>query len=191
MSTRSPDLRAVIARFAAAGALALALLAPAAASAGKSHLLQKPESHVVLTSTSATGVDQCGSGWVDRVFAEVGPDGTVAAQEYVVPQGHVLVVTDVDWRTHEGSNSFVSGQLHLFSITLGPFPNPEVFEVATPVDATLAAAGVAAGSASLTTGFRVHPGVPICPLAASITSGSGASNLVASVILRGYLLKSK
>jgi len=40
----------------------------------------------------------------------------------------------------------------------------------------VAAAGVAAGSASLATGFRVPAGVPICPLAASLTSSSGATS---------------
>lgn len=171
--------------------LALALLAaPRAAHAGKSHLLQKPERHVVLTNISLPGVDQCGGIWVNQGLGEIRPDGTVASQEFVVPPGQVLVVTDVDWRTHELPASFVQGRMHAFAICLGP-NNTTVFQTGTLIDADLATAGVWLGSASLTAGFQVGPGVAICPRSFSNTSSAFITNSVLEVILRGYLVKAK
>jgi hypothetical protein len=173
-------------------ALASALLAlPAASQAGKTHLLQSPESLVVLTSISASGVDQCSSNWTNRVLARVQPDGSAGSEEFVVPAGFTLIVTDIDWTTMESPNNFSQGMVQYFSISLGGGTNPVVFRAPTIIDADIAAAGITAGSVSLTTGFRVPPGVPICPTAGSHTSSLGATNTVTSLTLRGYLMKSK
>jgi hypothetical protein len=173
-------------------ALASALLAlPGVSRAGKTHLLQKPESLVVLTSISASGVDQCNSYWTDKVLARVQPDGSAGTEEFVVPAGSTLVVTDIDWVTGESPNNFSQGTVQYFAISLGGGFHPAVFRTATLIDASVAAAGVTAGSISLTTGFEVPPGVPICPTATSNTSSLVAANSVTSLILRGYLVKSK
>ena len=146
---------------------------------------------MVLTSIVSAGADECGSNWVDHVLAEIGPDGTAASAAFVVPAGYVLVVTDLDWRTWGSPSGFLQGRVHVFSISLGPFPNPPVFRTGILIDADLASAGIWTGSASLTTGFLVHPGVPICPHAVSEASGFGSANSVLALTVRGYLVKSK
>jgi hypothetical protein len=174
-------------------ALVVALVAvPGASRAGKSHLLQKPESFVLLTTIGAAGVDQCDGNWANKVFAEVRPDGTVSSTEFVVPADSVLVVTDVDWIVAETPANYVVGQVATFWLTLGSGGvGTPVFQTASPIDASIEGAGIFAGSASLTTGFRVGPGVPICPKGLALTGNGGSSNTVSSVTLRGYLIKSK
>lgn len=190
MTLGSPPARFSALRVAAA--IALALLAwPAAAHAGKSHLLQNVESHVVLTSVVAAGVDACSSYWVDRVFARIGPDGQAAAEAFAVPAGHALVVTDVEWTVYESPNNYTAGTLLQFAISLGGGIHPAVFEDSLPIGADLASAGVAAGRASSTTGFVVRPGATICPYASALTSFGGSSHTPTSVTLRGYLIRSK
>ena len=101
-------------------------------------------------------------------------------------------MTDIDWRTSEQPNSLTQGYVQIFSIFLGGGSHPAVFRFGTPIDANLAAAGIVTGSVSLTTGFEVHPGVPICPAATSNNSSSTFRNTVsASDPSRGYLVKSK
>ena len=146
---------------------------------------------MVLTSIAAPGVDRCTNSFEGQVLAEIQPDGAAASTEFVVPAGHVLVVTEIDWETIEDPTDLPQGRVQIFTITLGPSANPPVFRTGTLIDADLAAAGITAGSASLTTGFRVYPGVPICPRASSEDSDGSAVNFVTSLTVRGYLVKSK
>lgn len=167
-------------------ALALALPAWPGASHAKTH-----PGRVALVTVSAPGVDECGSFWTNRVLAQVAPDGSVANQEYVVPPGYELVVTDLDWTTTESPSNFSQGTVQYFDVVLGAPPHPAVFQAATTIDADLAAAGTTRGNAALTTGFRVGPGVVICPSASTNTSYNSGANTVTSLAVRGYLVKAK
>lgn len=166
--------------------LTLAALAPAA-HAAKSHLLQKAERHVVLKDISSPGSVDCVR-FPDQVLAEVAPDGTVATEEFVVPENHVLVVTEADWRVRDTPAGFVATRTLAFQIQVGGTP---VFETGRITGGDLATSGVWVDSASLTTGFRVGPGARICPSASSVASGVVGLHEISSLILRGYLIRSK
>jgi hypothetical protein len=108
-----------------------------------------------------------------------------------VPEGQVLVVLDVDWRTVASPTTFLQGRVHVFGIRLGGAPHPDVFRSGVLIDANLSAASFWQGSAALAAGFEVHPGVEICPHASAEASLSSAVNTVTGLTLRGYLVKAK
>src|SRR5262245_61253527 len=77
-------------------------LAGEPAAAQVSHLGQDISDHVVLRDSTLAGraTDMCLSATVsfkDRAFFRVFPDGTQAADPFMVPAGRLLVITDVEW----------------------------------------------------------------------------------------------
>jgi hypothetical protein len=170
------------------GCLAM-LAAVQPAKAAQSHLMQAPERHVVLRDVyrdPRAPVGPCGSSW-DRDFAEVSPMGTLADTPFSIPDGFVLVVTDIDWRVDEGDlTAFVPGRVLQFTIHLGS-PLAPVFTDGRLIDGH--DGGVIVESKSLTTGFRVAPGTPICASAHGVDEFGGARHDVTTVILRGYVIQ--
>lgn len=166
-----------------------ALVAVQPAGAAQSHLMQQPERHVVLRSVNVDQRDPAPpcSYW-DKEFAEVTPTGVLSEAPFNIPDGHVLVVTDLDWRIDEGeSTKFDPTHVLEFAIYLGD-PLARVFSsgrrIGDHVDI-----GMMLGNASLTTGFRVAPGTPICASGTAVDEFGGVNHEVTDVTLRGYLIQ--
>ena len=185
-------------KFSTVGTLAIGTFAMVAAGqpakAAQSHLMQSPERHVVLQSVvfeDRSDVNPCGDDW-DMELAEILPTGVAAETPFTVPQGFVLVVTDIDWNVKElSSTSFIASDVLRFSISLGKNGmnrNNPVFSDGQLIG-DHAEGGVMLGGRSLTTGFRVAAGTPICPFAVGMDK-EGATRLdVFRLILRGYLIQ--
>lgn len=171
------------------------LAAPVGALAGKSHMLQKVERHVVLTGDdSAVGSPCLTTSWSDKIFVEVNNQGIKSSEEFLVPEGQNLVVTDVAWEIEEGSNTFVVGRQLKFSIYIDTFNLGTAVSFRGPstmIDNNLAAAEQWVDAYSLTTGFRVGEGLRLCPTASSSGGGVSAAHPVKNITIQGYLIKSK
>lgn len=178
--------RTILAALAVAATLAAG---PGTAIAGRSHLGQSPDKHVVLIYSYLSAFSSCYE--ANKGFVEQSPDGTLGTVPYDVPEGYVLVVTDLSWRV---TGTMSVGRDAALTVDLGTINHP-VFSTGTVVDANRAAAGVWTGSAQMTSGFRVAPGTKMCPYAdASYTAGgsAGGNSLnVYTLTAQGYLIKSK
>jgi hypothetical protein len=107
------------------------------------------------------------TGRLFRVF----PDGSVGADPFTVPDGSVLVVTDVDWSTQNGTPATAS---HI-ELTIGPAQSPvPVFDST----ALIASDGRAGKNEHMTSGIVLAEP----PLAVLFSSGS-----LRALVLRGYL----
>ncbi|HYC56962.1 MAG TPA: hypothetical protein VEL28_18660 [Candidatus Binatia bacterium] len=155
------------------------------AHAGKSHLLQKAERHVVLHYTAAAGATECPDAGYG--FVEVPADGSNNPAAFVVPDGYALVVTDVDWSVR---GDLLANHSVYFQLYLRPSFN-RVFHTGAQIDSNMAATDLWRGTHSMTSGFRMLPGATLCPSSYRETLSSSAVLDISQVILRGYLIKSK
>ncbi len=62
--------------------------------------------HVVLEAESNTATS-CA---FDRRYVRIAPDGTPSADEFVVPTGFTLLLTDIAWTAREAPLSFIVGR---------------------------------------------------------------------------------
>lgn len=155
----------------------------------RSHLNQDPRSHVVLTR-EANVPGGCGLQQSD--FFRIHPDGTKDEEPFRVPEGRLLVVTDVDWWLadfqetiphHENSSTyFTLGLQHAYGE--GHFSEYVVFRDEKRDDFQ----GRLGDSVAMTTGFVVAPDTPICPNA-QVNPTPDTDLLRLQVILRGYLIE--
>lgn len=146
------------------------------------HLGQPPHHHVLLESI---GVASTGDPSKDLDFFRILPDGTITPggpAGFRVPNGDVLIITDVDWQ-YAGS----PGSSQTFRIFIKPLkegdlgPGRRVFESTI----TLSGEGRGGASESMTTGFLVSPNVR---LAVDTSPGGGK---IQHALLRGYLVPAK
>lgn len=179
--------------------VAVSLLIPAAAlaqpMAGASHLFQDPRDHVVLRSgyrEFRVGEPSCPSSQYPHWgLFRVLPDGQSESQPFGVPEGRLLVVTDVEWqvgpRFDLPDTPFQAGASVTASLAIGsPGELEIVWRSATiTVDALGSRVG---GSAQLTTGFAVAPDTLICPEAFELVGELSYPVRVYLVYLRGYLV---
>ena len=110
------------------------------------------------------------------VFRKELPDGTFSSNEYAVPVGQVLIVTDVEWsvfRSPAYSDTGVTLRLYISGHASIPIYTSHLF-----VDSN----NQGASSESMETGFTVAHGAKIQ------ISGLGGHFYIDSVILHGYLV---
>jgi hypothetical protein len=154
-----------------------------------SHMNQDPRDHVVLSRESdVTG----GCGLQQSDFFRIYPDGTKDTLPFRVDEGHLLVVTDVDWwladfqepqpKPDNNSTYFTLALRHAYGG--GSFSEYRVFRDEKRDDFQ----GRLGNSVGMTTGFVVGPDTPICP-DAQVSPTSDTDILRLEVILRGYLIK--
>lgn len=155
----------------------------------RSHLDQDPRQHVVLTREGGvTG----GCGLQESDFFRIHPDGTKDEETFRVPEGHLLVVTDVDWwiadfqgpipRPENSSTYFTLALRHDYGG--GRFSEYRVFRDEKREDFQ----GRLGDSMAMTTGFVVAPDTLICP-DAQVNPTRDTDVLRLRVILRGYLIE--
>lgn len=156
--------------------------------ANKTHLGQKIEDHIMLTSDFVDpGEAPCGGlSFKDRAFFQVFPNGTRSESPFQLASGR-LVITDVEWSVIGTAlgESLLPNQTLRLSISLGD--GPPVFQSELTVDAD-SAEGRPGKSEYATTGFVVAPGVAICPDANELTHSGFLVVRIEHIKLRGYVI---
>ncbi len=153
------------------------------------HMGVPPSEHVVLEVVGGA-VEGCGVAKWD--FIRTLPDGTRASSFFRIPQGKMLVITDVDWQYHYEEQAYKMMILRLMIYNLaevtdhpGPHPHPNmrrVFE-STVILNQFGEGGI---SESMTSGFVVSSKARICP---DLFPGpQGPPFGLQHLILRGYLI---
>ena len=127
----------------------------------------------------------------DKAFFRIFPDGTSRRPPFRVPDGHFLVVTDVEWRAKKYSDDFTKERSLALYIQLNS--SGFIVFISSPVvidDSNKAA--LIGTSEQLTSGFLVGPDVTICPMI--LNSDRHPGNMPVEVdrlILRGYITRGK
>lgn len=144
------------------------------------HMGQPASHHVLL---EAVGVASTGDPSRDLDFFRVLPDGTTTPsgpEGFRVPNGDVLVITDIDWQ-YAGS----PGSSQTFRVFIKPLKDGDhgrrVFESTITLDRE----GHGGASEAMTTGFVVSSNVR---LAVDTAPGGGK---IQHALLRGYLMPAK
>jgi len=116
----------------------------------------------------------------------------LATSPFEVPEGHSLVITDVEWAAYGGplgTLPLAAGNTLRMWITLEvPGSAVQVFSSRGVTLDTFSATGRPGTSEQLTTGFVVDPRVTICPRASQLSPSSAASEYIDYIILRGYII---
>jgi hypothetical protein len=126
-----------------------------------------------------------------RVYA----DGTTDSKPFTVPNGHYLVVTDVEWAAQGGVNGMTGPLAANRSLVLeidlrkpgfsgsgnSVYTSPGIWVYPALVE------GVLGDTDHLASGFVVGPGVSICPQAYETKQLSGKAAKLFRIQLHGYL----
>jgi hypothetical protein len=151
-----------------------------------SHTGQSPRQHVVLTREPAI---PHGCGLQESEFFRIFPDGTKAPAPFRVPDGQLLVITDVDWWLADFKSPPSPGYSLYFELALEHQVLPLITTYRVFRDAATTDPQNRLGrSVAMTTGFVVAPGTRICPFA-QVPEIQDTDLLRLQVILRGYLIK--
>jgi hypothetical protein len=157
-----------------AGAADAARRAPRA-----THVGVAPSDFVVLSLSDPKGTPK---------FVRSNSDGTVETEEFVVPEGSVLVVTDVDYSV-EVSGSFVGAVLRVYVENTSSSAR-SLAAVITPPDG--GSGGLHAATASFQSGFVVESGARVVAdmvegRVVSQTDLKSFSTQDSLIVVRGYL----
>lgn len=144
--------------------------------------------HVTLTQ-SGTGVCDANSG--GRAFRELFPDRTVATNEFVVPAGHTLLVTDVRWDAIKSPfGPFVQGEAVDYNLyTVEPDGSnqtaPDPFFRSAPVNAGAGGPTRVGGRDALRAGTRVGENHALCSYSRINAQISGTPD---RIVIHGILV---
>ena len=150
------------------------------------HMKQYASGHVTLASVRGmTG--GCGPGL--REFRRVLPDGKGESGGWRVPEGKVLVVTDVDWQYAHPDHETAAGTIQVLRLFLENLAEPPLSKRVFESTITLNRQGQGGISEAMTSGFVVSSEARICH---NVFPGpQGPPFGISHVILRGYLVQDK
>jgi hypothetical protein len=151
------------------------------------HMGQPVSEHVILEVVG--GMNE-GCGPAKNDFLRVLPDGNIESGAgrfgYRVPDGKILIITDVDWQYVHPDRELAAGKIEVLRLFIENLTEPmkkrRVFESAI----TLSSLGEGGISESMTSGFMVSSAARICP---DVFPGpQGPPFGLQHLILRGYLI---
>ncbi|MGD2064168.1 MAG: hypothetical protein PVF51_11370 [Nitrospirota bacterium] len=150
------------------------------------HMGQHLQDHVTLVDRFEEDAHCGGTGsFRNRILVRMSPDGTTSTDEFEVPAGRNLVITDVTWRTSGlttlGDPLSVGESLAL-QLSVG---NASVISTADTIDT---AGGRPGASVHLVSGVAVGPGAGLCPSAAELSPTGFFAVGLGSVVINGYLI---
>jgi hypothetical protein len=153
-----------------------------------SHLGQKIQDHVMLVADFVPEEQApCPGLFAQKDLFRVFPDGTQSSDPFRVPNGKILVITDVAWSVFDEDNLFDAGSMVLVGITIGN-QGPVVFESSVFVPEGAGAPQTVRKNESLTAGFPVGENGVVCAFAYLHINSLVTSQSVGSLYLRGYLI---
>lgn len=155
------------------------------------HMGQPASNHVTLELVKV-GTGGCEPCQLD--FVRVLPDGNAETESYRVPEGKVLVVTDVDWQ-YATWGLFETKRVQILRLFIENLAPPYFTRVAFESTITLVDdgyGGLAGGiSERMTSGFIVSSEARICPNVYPGPTCRGEGGGLQHVTLRGYLTEDR
>jgi hypothetical protein len=150
------------------------------------HLGQHLQDHVTLVALFEEDA-HCGStaSFRNRILVRMFPDGTTSMDEFEVPAGRNLVITDVTWRTSgmtTGNDPLSVGESLDLQLSVG---NTSVISTTDTIDT---AGGRPGASVHLVSGVAVGPGAALCPSAAELSATGFTAVGLGPVVVNGYLI---
>lgn len=151
------------------------------------HMGQPVSEHVVL---EVVGGMNGGCGPAKHDFLRVLPDGNIESGAgglgYRVPDGKVLIITDVDWQYVHPDYELAAGKIEVLRLFIENLTEPSKQRRVFESTITLSSMGVGGISESVTSGFPVSSAARICP---DVFPGpQGPPSGLQHLILRGYLI---
>jgi hypothetical protein len=147
-----------------------------------------PARHVTLRVQSAPDT---ACSW-DRAFFRVNLDGTLDANEFVVPAGLTLMLYDFSWQANDDPTTFSPGHTLRMSLSTSTPAGGAAQTVyySTKIDITADNQfGRLGASESVRAGVAVGEGRIICANVSSSSQNSGSSHTVLETVLRGILME--
>lgn len=147
-----------------------------------------PNRHVTLRALSA---QETVCSW-DRAFLRVNLDGTLDADEFVVPAGFTLMLYDISWQAFDDPTTFSPGRtLRMALNTSTPSGSAAQTVYYSPkVDITTANQfGRPGASESVRAGVAVGEGRIVCASVSSAAQNAASSHTVSETVLRGILVE--
>jgi len=157
------------------------------------HMGRTPAEHVVLhyhsvgpDPTNCSAVEPVGNKEYRRLF----PDGTQATEEFIVPAGKVLVITDFDVIVSNGVDAFDVGRTVISTILINPTQRVSTWYHSTEGVKITAdnAGGPVAISENLGSGIVVGAGSFVCPQSFQMTGIGFNDARTENSVMRGYLM---
>ncbi|MEO1080947.1 MAG: hypothetical protein AAFY29_15425 [Pseudomonadota bacterium] len=145
------------------------------------------EDHVMLKIESSA-TSSCVN---DQAYRRISLNGSLDPNEFVVPAGRVLLITDVSWSGVHGTATFVPGRVLQMLLTSR---NPDgsnfvVIYYSPKIEITEANKnGRLGANENLTTGAIVGPGRIVCSAVGNQSQQSSSTNSISNSILMGYLV---
>lgn len=155
------------------------------------HMGQAPQEHVSLVTGSGTSLT-CPAGQLSAIRRL--PNGDTPIEEFVVPEGKMLVLTDfaIGLREKDG-NDWIEGN-NLISIRLGigpsgAYPGDIMWQTSVQIDGHMATSEEAWVTEKLTSGVVIGPGQRVCLRAGfSFSATENTVSLINLSKLYGYLV---
>ena len=110
----------------------------------------------VLLEMTMSVRNGCGAARIE--FYRSYPDGTASAEPFRVPEGKLMVVTDVDWYYHTGN----AGTTQILRLLVENLADATLRRRAFESLARLDAVGVGGASERMTTGFAISSKARLC-----------------------------
>jgi hypothetical protein len=144
----------------------------------QTHLNQTPTDHVTLRGFLVTlaGKDRDPTQFYE--FKRVFPDGHTDSGQFVVPEGKVLVLTDVEWNNefHAGNEEYLTVRVHGQAGVSSRCISSDIGHIAQP-----------GPSLNMTAGFVVEPGGWVEVPLYTRDPFEGKPRIGEFLFLRGYL----
>lgn len=168
----------------------VAILALSGCAATQTHIRKPASEHVILEVVGGV-TGGCGPALND--FVRVLPDGSgesgAGGLGWRVPEGKILVVTDVDWQYVHPNHGTSAGKVQILRLIIENLADPSRTRRAFESTITLSSEGEGGISESMTSGFIVSSAARICP---DVFPGpQGPPFGLQHLILRGYLAQDK
>ena len=148
--------------------------------AGEVTRLAVPPNDFVTLEMISGAKEGCGEARLD--FRRLFPDGTSSPEVFRIPEGRLLLVTDVDWHYSSGA----PGLVQILALIVENRTDQAKRHTSFESTIRLGSDGVGGTSEHLTTGFVISSSARIC---IELRNGPIGSPLrLSKVLLRGYLI---
>ena len=145
--------------------------------------------HVTLVSNFSTE-SACTQ---DRAYFRQNPAGDVDSNEFVVPAGHTLFITDISWQAFDNPTDFVVGRTLVMSLlSRSPSGLLRTVYYSPKIDITTANQNARPGNnESVTAGVLFNEGHTVCASIGNFSQSAFAANTITSSVLRGFLVENE
>lgn len=170
--------------------VAIIALSGCACATNQTHMRQPASEHVTLEVVGGV-TGGCGPALNDfvRILPNANIETGTGGLGWRVPEGKILVITDVDWQYVHPNHETAAGKVQILRLIIENLADPSQSRRAFDSTITLSSEGEGGISESMTSGFIVSSEARICP---DVFPGpQGPPFGLQHLILRGYLAQDK